>query len=299
MQEKELEITGGSLYYENCGDSVTITRYNGFGAEAEVPGMIEELPVTVIGKKAFLSKKTLRKIILPDTVEEIGDWAFSYCDNLKEIFLPDRELRLGRTVFMGCPKLEKIDFPGADDDIPFLLAAAVTNFEAYYLLNVKEAAGISEHGEWLEKWDARLAAVLHAPDGEGYSKQVLCGEEDYGSTDYELFLNGKRKNKVRLAFLRLLHPIKLSETLRSELENYLREHTKGCGSEETWQVVLAEHGYDRAYYSLFAELSCIAEDNFQAIIGDIGEDKTEMKAYFMRWKEEQMEYTDFFDSLTL
>lgn len=294
-----MEITGGSLYYENCGSHIIITRCSGLGAEAEVPELIENLPVTVIGKKAFLSKKNLRKITLPETIEEIGDWAFSYCDSLKEIFLPDRELKCGRTVFMGCPRLEKINFPGADKDIPFLLAAAVSNFEAYYLLNVKDAAGASEHSEWLEKWDARLAAILRAPDGEGYSRQVLCGEEDYGSTDYESFLNGKRKNKVRLAFLRLLHPIKLEEGLRAEMENYLREHTKGCSSEEAWQVVLAEHGYDRAYYSLFAELSCITEENFQGIIEDIGEDKTEMKAYFMRWKEEQMGYSDFFDSLAL
>ena len=53
-----------------------------------------------------------------------------------------------------------------------LLAAAVTKLEAYYLLE----PGAVGSGEWLRKWDARLEAVMRADDGEGYFKQVLCGD---------------------------------------------------------------------------------------------------------------------------
>ena len=34
------------------------------------------------------------------------------------------------------------------------------------------------------------------------------------------------------------------------------------------------------YYSLFAQLGCLTEENFQAVVADIGEDKPEMKALF-------------------
>ena len=105
--------------------------------------------------------------------------------------------------------------------VPQLLAAAVRVFDAYYLLEPLQAGS----GEWLEKWDARLTAFLHTPDQEGYSRQVLCGEEDYGSTDLGAYVREKRKGKVRLAFLRLLLPLGLKETLQKELEEYLVSHT--------------------------------------------------------------------------
>ena len=295
MQERELEIAGGSLYYEKRQEHIVITRLQGLAGEVRVPEEVEGLPVTVIGKKAFLSKKNLRKVFLPESVKEIGDWAFAYCDGLMEVSMPHQAIQFGRSVFLECKSLKKLSFKGSEEQIPYLLAAAVTVLGAPYLLSITEAGS----PEWLAKWDIRLLNVLRARDSEGYSKQVLCGEEDYGSTDFEAFLGEKRKHKVRLAFLRLLYPTGLSEEIKEELETYLREHTKGCESEETWQVVLHEHGNDREYYQLFAELSCIGEDKFQSIIADIGDDKTEMKAYFMRYKEEKIGYSDFFDALNL
>lgn len=295
MQEKELEIAGGSLYYEERQDGIAVTRMHGMAGEVTVPAFIKGSPVVAVGRKAFLSKKNLRRVFLPETVKEIGDWAFAYCDSLKQVTLPCQRLFVGKAVFLECRQLDKIMFAGAGDQIPALLAAAVNALEAYYLLDPEEAGS----GDWLEKWDARLFSLLHIPDVEGYAKQVLCGEEDYGSTDLEAFLRERRKSKVRLSFLRLLNPEGLSRERKEELETYLRSHTKGCDSEETWQVVLSEHGNDRAYYRLFADLGCITENNFQEIVGDIGEDKPEMKAYFMRWKEENMGYRDFFDGLEL
>ena len=79
----------------------------------------------------------------------------------------------------------------------------------------------------------------------GMQNRFCVGEEDYGSTDFEAFLREKRKKKVRLCTLRLLCPAGLSDERREKLERYLAEHTKGCESDETWQVVLLEHGNDR------------------------------------------------------
>ena len=67
---------------------------------------------------------------------------------------------------------------------------------------------------------------MEEDDNEGYLKQVLCGEEDYGSTDLEAFLSGKRKKKVRLCMLRLQHSQAIGGKLRSEE----RRVGKGCRS---------------------------------------------------------------------
>ena len=305
MQEKELKLTGASLYYETeikqNKESVRITRFQGLGSQVEVPERIEGLPVTAVDRKAFLSKKNLRHILLPDTVEEIGDWAFAYCDHLTEVTFPHRAIRFGKAVFMECRELQCISvkeqlqrpagpaFPGE------LLAAAVTAMDAAYLLDM-EAAGTEE---WLGKWDARLRSVLQVSDQEGFSRQILCGEEDYGSTDLTAYMSGRRKEKVRLSFLRLLYDQGLSSRLRQELEDYLRAHTKGKKSEETWQVILQEHGADREYYRLFAAADCVTEENLNDILTDIGEEYPEMKAYFLRYREETLGTADFFAELEL
>lgn len=303
MQEREWELEGGSLKYRIQDGAVCIVEFHGQVAELTVPEQIEGLPVAVIGKKAFLSRKSLRLVRLPGTVREIGDWAFASCSSLREIQLPRRELCFGKAVFLDCTRLERIVLYGAGGpdaqantlQTAELLAAAVTDFGAYYLLE-PPAVGSAE---WLEKWDAKLAAVLHTPDEEGFSRQVLCGEEDYGSTDVLSYVSGRRREKARLAYLRLLYPWGLAEPLKCELEAYLKAHTKGCESEEAWQVILRERGNDRAYYSLFAELGGLNAENLCPILEDIGEEFPEMKAYFLQRMAEAPAATDFFAGLEL
>lgn len=297
MQQKEWELAEGSLFYEIEGGSVHIIRFQGLASRVEVPGEIEGLPVRVIEKKAFLSKKNLRYVTLPDTVEEIGDWAFAYCNHLLEVTLSHREIRFGKAVFMECMELQRIiavtqyrrEFPAE------LMAAAVTRMDAAYLLDT-EAAGTEE---WFGKWDARLTALIHTSDQEGYSRQILCGEEDYGSTDIVAYMSNRRKEKVRLILLRLLFCQCLAPALRTELEGYLRTHTKGEDSEETWQVIHTEHGTHREYYQLFASLGCVKKENLNGILEDIGEEYPEMKAFFLRYHEDMHGSADFFAGLEL
>lgn len=284
MREKELVLADGSLYYETEAQGVRITRYNGLASEVVVPDQIEGYPVVSIGKKAFLSKKHLRRVILPGGIRQIGEWAFALCSNLTEVCLPVQPVVFGRAAFLDCGKLERISpLPGEGVDCfqPELLACALTTFDAYYLAELPLVGS----AEWLANWDAKLVTMLQASDQAGYSRQVLCGEEDYGSTDLNAYMSRNREGKVRLAFLRLLHPAGLSKTLEEELKQYLHCHTKGCESEETWTVCRKEFGDRKEYYSLFLELGCIDDDNIGGILEDIGDAYPEMKAYFLKQSE--------------
>lgn len=285
------------------GEKAEITGYEGRDTRLEVPTQIEGYPVSCIARKAFLGKKDLYAAALPESVEEIGDWAFANCAGLAEVSLPKREIRFGRVVFKNCGNLKRIEvrekkrMPHGEKCCgePELLAAAVTLLDAYYLLDPQTAGSL----EWLGKWDRKLASVLRTSDQEGYISQSVYGEEDYIGTDLEEYISERRKEKVRLAFLRLLHPRGLSAALREELENLLRGFTRGCGGGETWQVLLGEHGDEREYYRLFAELSCINEENFAGILGDMGDGCPEMKAFFLRFWEERHTAEDFFQGLEL
>ena len=268
-------------------------------------------PVISIGKKALLSCKSLRRVILPETMEEVGDWAFAYCDELREVCLPEKAIRFGRGIFRECGKIRLVTVAGKQRDIGGLLAASVTLLDAPYLFTPVRCGD----EEWLRQWDARMLQILRTADRDGYSKMVLCGEEDYGSRENNLdyFLNQKRKSKVRIAFMRLLNPAGLQSEVKEELENYLREHTVGSAAsggilfgnkdadvwDETWQVLLTEHGEDSGYYKLFTEIGCLTEENFDIILSETGENFPEMKAWFLKYKEETIGYTDFFADLML
>lgn len=322
MQKKQIGTENGFIEYEIRNSKAVITGFQGTAARIRLPGQIEGCPVATVERKAFLSSKSLCAVGFPDSIEEVGDWAFAHCDNLTELSFPRKEVRFGRAVFKNCGKLKRIQIrkqwedsqPGAADfrnrpsgipadaveqpppAAPELLAATVTMLDAYYLLDLQRAG----NGEWLEKWDTKLRSVLHAPDQEGYISQSVYGEEDYIGTDLEEYISERRREKVRLAFLRLLHPQALPPDLKEELENYLRSLTKGQPGEEAWLVLKEEHGSHREYYKLFAELDCVTEDNCDAILEDIGEENPEMKAFFLKHREKQREgEADFFESLEL
>lgn len=284
------------FYYRTEEKGISITGYDGKESEIEVPRNIEGKPVYKIAKKAFLSKKNLLEIVLPDTIEVLEEWAFAYCSSLEIVFLPKKKLTLGKGIFFSCTSLREICCKRGDkeEEHPWrLLGAVPVLLDAEYLLTPWEA----EEEHWIEKWDARLFSLLDADDEEGYSKVVLCGEEDL-NVNLEEFVKEKRQKKAQLAFIRLSNPYHLRKETEEKLLAFVRGCTKGCESEAAWEVVKA-HGEKRNYFEIFARTGCLTEENFDAVLEDSGQEYAEMKAYFMRYREENLKKEDFFDTLSL
>lgn len=295
-----------AFQYAEYDGQITVLQWKGGGDTARIPGKIGEACVVKIGRKAFLSNKRIREVILPGGVEEIDDWAFAYCSKLEIVRLPRRKILFGKGAFLQCVRLEQMlletdgvsDLPEADRVYTGgLLAAAVHKLDDPYLLNLPEAGT----AEWIGKWDTRLMQVMHTPDRDGYQQTILCGEEDIGSMEnnLEYFLSQKRKGKARLALLRLLYDNGLQRSVRGELTAYLREHTKGCPHEEAWQIVREEYGNRREYYDILLDTGALTQQNFDAALCDMGAELAEMKAYLLRVKEERFGSGGFFDSLEL
>ena len=272
-----------AFQYEEREGRITILQWKGSGDTARIPGAIDGACVVRIGRKAFLSNKRIREVILPGSTEEIDDWAFAYCSRLAVVRLPRRRIVFGKGAFLQCVRLEQMlletdgaaDLPETDMACTGgLLAAAVHKLDDPYLLNPPEAGT----AEWIGKWDTRLMQVLHTPDREGYQQTILCGEEDIGSMEnnLEYFLSQKRKGKARLALLRLLYDRGLRRGVRGELTAYLREHTKGCPHEEAWQIVREEYGNRREYYDILLDTGALTEQNFDAALCDMGTELAEL-----------------------
>ena len=298
MQYRELDTEHGVLQYRINGESAEILGYRGKDTELVIPALIDNCPVTHIGKKTFLSNKMLRQISLPESVVRIDDWAFAYCAKLRKVILPYHRMEIGQGIFKECFELEQIVDESADerekktDDIGYLLAASMNILDAFYLFDFENAGNT----DWISQWDARMQSVMERGDAEGFSKMLLCGEEDYGSKENNLdyYMEQRRREKVRLAMLRLMHDYGLESSVRSKLEAYLLEHIKGQKTEETWKVILEEYGDELKYYQFLTELGGVTADNFQAMMEDMGESHTEMKAYLMKYHSKQQSKADAF-----
>lgn len=291
-QEREIEAGDIRLRIEE-NKTATVTGSRGQHTILKIPALAEGYPVAAIGKKAFLGNKSLTELVLPDTLTEIGDWAFAHCTGLRRLTLPAKDLRIGKGVFKDCKSLREVE-TGKGREPACLLAAVPVMLDAEYLFRPLEAGS----GEWLEKWDTRMFTLLHKSDESGFTRLVLCGEEDL-LANLPDYVAGQRRKKAAMCLLRLLNPLGLSESSKEELEAYLRTHAKGCASEAAWETVLSEHGDERPYYEQLVKAGCVTEENIADMLEDMQEGHAEMKAFLMRYKEEKLGGGDFFDSLSL
>jgi hypothetical protein len=91
---------------------VTITGYTGIAENVEIPGRIDGLPVTAIGKKAFCDKQ-LTSVSIPDSVVAIQSEAFSQ-NQLTGISIPGSVTAIGAGAFARNP-LTSIAIPACVD----------------------------------------------------------------------------------------------------------------------------------------------------------------------------------------
>lgn len=121
--------------------------YNDYKGEIIIPETVVfngvNYRVTSIGKKAFDECKSLKSIIIPNSVMTIGEDAFRNCFSLKYIAFTDSIKTIGKSAFCRCESLKAIIIPdsiktiswGAFNQCKSLKAIAipdsVTNIEDY------------------------------------------------------------------------------------------------------------------------------------------------------------------------
>ena len=73
--------------------------------------------VEIIGEMAFRGKKTLKNIIIANSVKEIEHDAFYDCDELDNIYVPAGVKVVKSYAFAECDKLKKITFAGTPNKL--------------------------------------------------------------------------------------------------------------------------------------------------------------------------------------
>ena len=145
--------TDGYFVYQLNEDNASykIVEYTGDEKTVVVPETYNDLPVTVIGERAFLdstlcnielsenikeigyrafSRSYLGEFIAPDGLEIIDKFAFSDCDYLETVYLSKTIRSVGLDAFEGCHSLKNITIENGADGIHY------TAFDRTYYSNV-------------------------------------------------------------------------------------------------------------------------------------------------------------------
>ena len=96
------ELINSGTAYEVTGVFLLV------GGKLEIPASYKGLPVTHIGRWAFLDRDNLTDITIPDSVVHIGQSAFVNCTNLSSVTIPDSVESIGIYAFSDCMRLRTV-----------------------------------------------------------------------------------------------------------------------------------------------------------------------------------------------
>ena len=119
------------------GNSYTLSGYSGDKPTGRlvIPDTYNSKPVTIIGKDAFYSCKSLTSVTIPDSVTSIGDYAFYYCIRLTALTIGNGVISVGDYAFNECTGLTSIAIPNSVTTIGYSAFGGCTGLAALVIPN--------------------------------------------------------------------------------------------------------------------------------------------------------------------
>lgn len=287
-----------------------LKSYQGTETEVMIGDMSSGEMISRIGSKAFLSCKTVQKLVLGDSVAEIGDWAFAHMQNLHTLILPCHELTLGKKVFLDCTRLTRIEIRGdasGNEGTPYFMASAIRIMKDDMLCKPQKAGSKTYHQEWMEEYDSTLLHFLKQPDEKGFDP-VFMGWFHVEDMDEQLprYLMKRRRDKTELVYQRLLYPAHMKEKTRQELYDFLRDHIPG-GREEKVHILAFElmceesspYNKDVRYVRIWEDGNLLSALVISKLLEGMQSPSPEVTAFLLRKQGAARKKEDYFFGLNL
>jgi hypothetical protein len=93
---------GGTLDYNKEGSAPTIKDRPWNAYKTEIKTLIVNEGIDRIGNRAFQGYKSLKNVVLPNTMASIGIWAFQNCTNLSNVTIPT-DVKINTGAFRNTP----------------------------------------------------------------------------------------------------------------------------------------------------------------------------------------------------
>lgn len=105
------------IYGKDNDEYIEIVRCDNSVTSPIIPAYIDNIPVKVIGEKAFANSR-ITSIQLPETLERIKPRAFSMCSDLSSLSIPDSVKKVGDAFCSFCGKLKDVKWSSGAYSIP-------------------------------------------------------------------------------------------------------------------------------------------------------------------------------------
>ncbi|GHU51845.1 hypothetical protein FACS1894200_12310 [Spirochaetia bacterium] len=169
-------VAAVGVYAKGAGDFrttaangvVTITRYRGNVKELVIPAVINGLPVTAIGDRAFWDCRSLTTVTIPSSVTAIGESAFEICSNLTTVTIPSSVTVIGVYAFVGCSSLTTVTIPPSVTDVgdgAFAVCSSLTTI----IVDNRNHRYASMNGVLFEKDMQTIIAYPTGKNGSSYT----------------------------------------------------------------------------------------------------------------------------------
>lgn len=206
--------------------------------ELFLPDEIDGEPVSEIVPYAFAEAEKVTVIRLPFGTKEVGKYAFYRCRSLKKLILSDSLLHIGGGALTGCRICEvEIHFYRGEqsclrsilDEIRFAIRAVLYYHREDGSAEVAKVLFPEHYEEAVENTPARILETHHHGSGGFYRQCFYDHRLDYGKYDALLFRAKAQEEEdtvIELALSRLLYPYRLSHKHQVEYEEYLKAHSE-------------------------------------------------------------------------
>ena len=126
-------VTQGDFTFYVNGTNASVTQYNGNAEKVTVPSKVGSAKVIAIASQAFWSKKSIKTISLPSTIQSIGKAAFNECTGITKIVLPSNLKKISDSAFWFCTGLKAMYIPPSVTSIASTAFKGCTNLTAYVI----------------------------------------------------------------------------------------------------------------------------------------------------------------------
>lgn len=284
-------------------------KYIGQETVVNLPDEVNGKKLTVIGSKAFLSCKTVERLVLPASVKRVEDWAFAHMKQLRELVFPAREIIFGKQTFLGCDKLERVVLyeaskrTGSDEICPIeemsgldrLWASMFRFFPQESLTHPENMICESGRRQWLSLYDGALEGFLRKPDDTDF-EPAFIGWFDVEDVDDQKqgYILKRRSHKVELVFQRLVCGEEPEEQFRKYLHSMILEH-----AEHVRKLFIENPRYGRnvEYYKIWQQSGGLERLVAQELLMDLPWEEPEIRGYLMQ--QLQSDNADYFAQLEL
>lgn len=152
----------GDFEYASNDTTAIITGYTGDGGDVTIPGTIKDLPVTVIGRRAFAERPGLRSVTIPDSVTSIDGYAFFCCSGLMSVRIGSGVTSIGDEAFYGT-RLESLSLPDT------VISIGKRAFETCSMTSVNIPANVTSIGDLAFCRCSRLTSITVDANNASYT----------------------------------------------------------------------------------------------------------------------------------